>query len=50
MYVDIVPNPGARPAILLRESYREDGKARKRTLANLFAWSEQNTSIICVRC
>jgi Transposase DDE domain len=38
MYVDIVPNRGSRPAILLRESYRKDGKIRKRTLANLSAW------------
>src|SRR5579884_2010393 len=38
MYVDIVPNRGSPPAILLRESYREGGKIRKRTLANLSAW------------
>lgn len=35
MYVDHVPNRGSPPAILLRESYREGGKVRKRTLANL---------------
>ena len=33
-----VPNRGSPPAILLRESYREDGKVRKRTLANLSDW------------
>jgi hypothetical protein len=38
MHVDIVPNRGSPPAILLRESYREGGKTRKRTLANLSAW------------
>jgi hypothetical protein len=38
MYVDIVPNRGSPPAVLLRESYREGGKIRKRTLANLSAW------------
>jgi hypothetical protein len=32
MYVDIVPNRASPPAILLRESYREGGKIRKRTL------------------
>jgi hypothetical protein len=34
------PSPiGTRPpAILLRESYREDGKVRKRTLCNLSDW------------
>src|SRR5574337_1634060 len=35
MYVVKVPNRGSPPAILLRESYREGGKVRKRTLANL---------------
>jgi transposase len=35
MYVETVPNRGSRPAILLRESYREDGKIKKRTIANL---------------
>src|SRR5512132_1573303 len=28
------------PTILLRESYREDGKVKKRTLANLSRWPE----------
>jgi hypothetical protein len=35
MYVAIVPNRGSPPAILLQQSYREGGKVRKRTLANL---------------
>jgi len=35
MYIDVVPNRNSKPAILLRESYREDGKVKKRTLANL---------------
>jgi transposase len=35
MYIDVVPNRKSPPAILLRESYREDGKVKKRTLANL---------------
>lgn len=35
MYVERVPNRNSPPAILLRESYREDGKVKKRTLANL---------------
>ena len=35
MYIDIVPNRSSPPAILLREAYREDGKVKKRTLANL---------------
>lgn len=35
MYIDIVPNRNSPPAILLREAYREDGKVKKRTKANL---------------
>ena len=35
MYIESVPNRTSPPAVLLRESWREDGKIRKRTLANL---------------
>lgn len=35
MYVDIVPNRQSPAAVLLRESFREDGKVKKRTIANL---------------
>jgi hypothetical protein len=35
MHIDTVPNRNSRPAYLLRESYREDGRVKKRTLANL---------------
>jgi hypothetical protein len=38
MFVTTVPNRGSPPAVLLRESYREDGKVKSRTLANLSAW------------
>ncbi|MGB0679078.1 MAG: IS1634 family transposase [Polyangiales bacterium] len=38
MYVEVVPNRSSRPAILLRESWREGGRVRKRTLANLSDW------------
>ena len=38
MYIESVPNRHSPPAILLRESYREAGKVRKRTLANLSKW------------
>jgi len=38
MYVAIVPNRGSRPAILLRESYRDGNKVKNRTLANLSDW------------
>jgi transposase len=38
MYIERVPNRTSPPAILLRESYREGEKVRKRTLANLTQW------------
>jgi hypothetical protein len=37
MYIDLVPNRGSKPAILLRESIREGKRIRKRTVANLSA-------------
>jgi transposase len=39
MYIEVVPNRNSRPAILLREGWREGGKICKRTLANLSDWS-----------
>ena len=41
MYIESVANRNSPPAVLLRESYREDGKVRKRTLANLSCLSEE---------
>ncbi len=41
MYVDVVPNRNSPPAVLLRESYREGKRVRKRTLANLSALPEE---------
>ncbi|HTO62367.1 MAG TPA: IS1634 family transposase [Bradyrhizobium sp.] len=36
MFIDVVPNRGSPPAVLLREAYRdENGRPQKRTLANL---------------
>ena len=35
MHIHIVPNRNSKPAVLLRESYREGKKVRKRTIANL---------------
>ena len=40
MYIEVVPNRNSPPAILLREGWREGGKVRKRTLANLSDWSK----------
>src|SRR5512134_3695768 len=38
MYIEAVPNRNSPPAILLRESYREGSKVKKRTLCNLSGW------------
>ena len=40
MYIETVPNRNSRPAVLLREGWREGKKICKRTLANLSDWSE----------
>jgi hypothetical protein len=39
MYVATIPNRNSPPAILLRESFREDGTVKNRTLVNLSHWS-----------
>jgi hypothetical protein len=39
MYIATVPNRKSPPAILLRESYRENGKVKTRTIANLTRWA-----------
>lgn len=38
MYVAVVPNRNSPPAVLLRESFRENGKVHNRTLANISHW------------
>ena len=38
MYIESVKNRKSPPCILLRESYREQGKVNKRTVANLTKW------------
>jgi hypothetical protein len=47
MHIDVVPNRGARPAYLLRESYREGVRVQKRTLANLSSLSDEQ--ILAIR-
>src|SRR5260370_39431335 len=46
MYVTSVPNRGSPPAVLLRESYREQGKVKTRTLANLSHWPEHKVATL----
>ena len=38
MYIAEIPNRTSPPAILLRESFRENGKVKNRTLLNLSSW------------
>src|SRR5271167_379766 len=46
MYVTSVPNRGSPPAVLLRESYRDEGKVKTRTLANLSHWPERKVETL----
>lgn len=46
MYIDLVPNRGSKPAILLRESIREGKRIRKRTIANLSALTLEQAGAI----
>jgi len=46
MYIATVPNRGSPPAILLREGYREGGKVKNRTLANLTKWPPQKVDLL----
>lgn len=51
MYIATVPNRKSPPAILLRESYRDGGKVKTRTLANLTAWPPARVAALtrCLR-
>ena len=40
MYITTIANRNSPPAVLLRESYRDQGKVKSRTLANLSSWPE----------
>ena len=46
MFVTTVPNRGSPPAVLLRESYREDGRVKSRTLANLSGWTDEKVQTL----
>ena len=46
MYIETVPNHGSRPTVLLREGWREDGKIKKRTIANLTDWPEHKVQAL----
>jgi transposase len=44
--VAVVPNRNSPPAILLRESFRQDGKVHNRTIANLSGWPPQKVEAL----
>jgi hypothetical protein len=46
MCVTVVPNRDSPPAILLRETYREDGKVKNRTLANIIKWKPEKIAAL----
>jgi len=46
MYIDTIPNRNSPPAVLLREGWREGGKVRKRTLANLSHWPKHKVEAL----
>ena len=46
MYIASVPNRGSPPAILLREGYRDGGKVKNRTLANLSRWPPAKVELL----
>jgi hypothetical protein len=46
MYIATIPNRGSPPAILLREGYREGGKVKTRTLANLSKLPEDAIDVL----
>ena len=50
MYVALVPNRSSPPAYLQREGYREDGKIKSRTLANLSVPGRSPRSSGCAAC
>ena len=42
MFIETVPNRSSPPAVLLRETWREGGKVKKRTLLNLTGWPTEH--------
>ena len=46
MYIESIPNRNSRPAILLREAWREGKQIKKRTVANLTDWPEEKIELL----
>ena len=46
MYIERVPNRNSPPAVLLRESWRENGKTKKRTVGNLSSLTDETVEAV----
>jgi len=46
MYIESIPNRNSRPAILLREAWREGKSIKKKTVANLTDWPEEKVELL----
>lgn len=46
MYIAKIPNRSSPPAYLLRESYRQGGKVKSRTLANVTDWPAEQIDML----
>lgn len=46
MYIASIPNRGSRPTIIIREGYREDGKVKNRTIANITHWPKEKINAL----
>jgi len=46
MYIAVVPNRSSPPAVLLRESFRQKGQVKNRTLANLSHWPAEQVEAL----
>ena len=46
MYIARIPNRSSPPAFLLRESYRQNGKVKSRTLANITDWPPEKIDLL----
>lgn len=46
MYIETVPNRNSKPAVLLREGWREGDRVRKKTLLNLSDWPPETVEAL----
>jgi len=46
MYIATIPNRSSRPTIIIREGYRENGKVKNRTIANITHWPKEKTEAL----